>query len=223
MSVKERLVSYLSYKKINKSEFGRVIGVSNAYVSSIRKSIDKDKIQAIALNYPDLNIEWLITGNGSMLKSKENIKFNDSLVSDQAPLYSKITNDIPLIPIDAVAGYGRGDISVLESEIIERYVVPDFITRGVKFLIRVSGDSMCPKYNSGDILGCKPIIDISFFQWGKIYVLDTEQGAIVKRIYEGQNNDFIECRSDNKNYPPFQLPKHSIRSVSIVVGIIGFE
>lgn len=69
MGVKERLSAYLSFRAITKSEFGRTIGVSSAYVSSIRRSIDKEKLKSIALNYPDLNIDWLLYGEGEMLKS----------------------------------------------------------------------------------------------------------------------------------------------------------
>ncbi len=130
----------------------------------------------------------------------------------------------PLIPIEAVAGYGRGDVTVLDSEIKERYSVPEFDVRGVKFLIRVSGSSMYPKYSNGDVLACKPITDVSFFQWGKVYVLDTDQGALVKRLFPGDGDGKIECRSDNKeHYPPFQMYKSSIRSVYIVVGVIRLE
>jgi transcriptional regulator with XRE-family HTH domain len=68
MTVKERLIEYLKSKKISKSDFGRAIGVSNSYVTSIRKSIDKDKLQSIASKFPDLNIEWLLYGKGEMLK-----------------------------------------------------------------------------------------------------------------------------------------------------------
>lgn len=66
-TVKERLIKYLTEKRISKTEFGRKIGVSNAYVASIRESIAPDKIQSIALNYPDLNIQWLLTGEGPMI------------------------------------------------------------------------------------------------------------------------------------------------------------
>jgi hypothetical protein len=68
MTVKERLIKYLEYKKISKSDFGKEIGVSSAYVTSMRKSIQPDKIESIALKYPDLDTEWLLTGKGSMLK-----------------------------------------------------------------------------------------------------------------------------------------------------------
>ena len=68
-NIKERLTSYLKYKGINKSEFGRIIGVSNAYISSMRKSIQPDKAEKIASSFPDLNISWLMTGEGEMLIS----------------------------------------------------------------------------------------------------------------------------------------------------------
>lgn len=141
------------------------------------------------------------------------------------PEHSTYNGDgLPLIPIEAIAGYGKGDITVMDSEIKERYLVPEFSVRGVKFLIRVSGSSMYPKYSNGDVLACEPITDTSFFQWGKVYVLDTDQGALVKRLYEGKNDDCIECRSDNKeHYPAFQILKTSIRSISIVVGVIRIE
>lgn len=71
-TIKERLTAYLKYKGINKSEFGRMVGVSNAYISSIRKSIQPDKTEKIAASFPDLNIAWLITGDGEMLK--DNVK-----------------------------------------------------------------------------------------------------------------------------------------------------
>lgn len=71
MSVKERLVEYLEYKELNKSQFCRSIGVSSAYISSMVTSIQPDKIERITLNYPDLNITWLLSGEGAMLNGDE--------------------------------------------------------------------------------------------------------------------------------------------------------
>lgn len=79
MSVKERIIEYLDYKKISKSEFGREIGVSSAYISSMRKSFQPDKIQSIASKYPDLDINWLLTGKGSMLKEEPKASLNLSV------------------------------------------------------------------------------------------------------------------------------------------------
>ena len=59
---------------------------------------------------------------------------------------------IPLIPIDAMAGFGKDESQVMEHE-CEHYIVPMF--RGAEFLIQVKGSSMIPKYNSGDVVACK--------------------------------------------------------------------
>ena len=76
MSVKQRLTEFIEYKGISKSEFCRTIGVSNAFVTSIVKSIQPDKLQRIALNYPDLNTAWLLTGEGGMIKGDGNQSVN---------------------------------------------------------------------------------------------------------------------------------------------------
>jgi len=74
MTVKDRLTEFVDWLNISKSEFCRQIDVSNAFISSIRKSIQQDKVQRIALKYPILNIEWLLTGKGEMLKKEEKPK-----------------------------------------------------------------------------------------------------------------------------------------------------
>lgn len=65
------------------------------------------------------------------------------------------------------------------------------------------------------ILACKKIHDILFFQWGKVYVIDNSQGALVKRILEDKESPGnIVCHSDNKGeYPAFSMPKSDIRSL----------
>ena len=131
---------------------------------------------------------------------------------------------LPLIPIEAVAGFPTIQLSGVELPFCDTYFVPEFVTRGAQFLIRVSGDSMYPKYSNGDLLACRKIEEITFLQWGVVYVLDTIQGALVKRLFESPNPDFVICHSDNQEqYPRFTLPKSDIRSLSIVVGVIRLE
>ncbi len=70
-TVKERLIKFLEIKKISKSEFGRRIGVSSAFITSMRQSMQPDKVKRIALEFPELNTTWLLTGEGEMLKNEE--------------------------------------------------------------------------------------------------------------------------------------------------------
>lgn len=76
-SVKERLKQFIMFKNISTREFERQIGVSYGFIGNMSKSTSPDKIIKISHRYPDLNTDWLLTGNGEMLKSatvKEAIK-----------------------------------------------------------------------------------------------------------------------------------------------------
>jgi repressor LexA len=161
-----------------------------------------------------LDYDWLIKGD----------EHSEALPLKQTKS-SKTKEGIPLIPVAVMAGFRNGDSQVMDYEIEDNYVVPEFLGKGVKFLIRASGSSMQPKYSNGDILACRPITDLTFFQWGKVYVLDTDQGSVVKRLFPcAEDADAIECHSDNNaNYPSFKINKSSIRSISIVVGVIRLE
>lgn len=128
---------------------------------------------------------------------------------------------IPLIPVDAMAGVLSGEQTVLEYE-CERYVVPAF--KGADFLIPVKGSSMYPKYSSGDIVACQRVpMSGLFFQWNKVYVIDTCQGALIKRIKSGSDDDHVLIVSDNEKYNPFELPLSSIYAVALVIGVIRLE
>ena len=194
-----------------------------------------------------VNKEWILTGEGEMLNNSGNIsgtvfignkadngstqRFGNITINNnkrearKTDKESNIVRSYPLIPIEAVAGFGKGDNDGIRYEDCDQYTVPDFERMGMEFLIRVSGSSMYPKYSNGDVLACKKIREIVFFQWGKVYVIDSSQGILVKRIFEDKSNqDCILCVSDNKEkYPPFSIPKSDIRSLSIVIGVVRVE
>lgn len=173
-------------------------------------------LQKISEMYVDISPEWLITGCGSMFRSEPIFKVK-KMVS------AKRGEGIPLIPIDAVAGWNGADQEGVDLANCESYHIPDFTSAGAEYLVRVSGSSMYPKYSSGDILACKKIKEITFFQWGKIYVIDSAQGPMVKRLFPCEKSNCVICKSDNEKYPPFDLPKTEIRSLSIVIGVIRLE
>lgn len=215
-TVRGRLQRYIHHLGIPVSAFERQCGMSNATVANMRKSLAQDKVENISRNYPELNIAWLMTGEGEMLNTNPKAK------EDAEPQDNSQT--LPLVPIAAVAGYNGLDENGVTLAECPQYSVPDFIAVRAEFLIRVSGSSMYPKYSSGDILACRRIREITFIQWGKIYVIDSQQGMMVKRLFEIDGEpDLVLCKSDNENYPPFRLPKDEIRSLSIVVGAIRME
>ncbi|MDR1881773.1 MAG: S24 family peptidase [Prevotella sp.] len=208
-----------------KKEFAEQIefdktNLSSAFSGSERYLTD-GLFKKICDTYPELfNIDYFVNGKGEMLKNQSILK-EQQYFGEKQPRYKTV----PLLPIDAVAGFPSEDIMGINYADCEQYRVPEFEMSGCEFVIRVSGSSMYPKYSNGDLLACKKIPAITFFQWGKVYVLDTVQGALVKRLFEDkENSDNIICQSDNKeNYPAFSLPKNEIRSLSIVLGVIRME
>lgn len=69
MTVKERLIEFLKYKKIGQKKFADAVGLSAGYVNAIRNSIQPETIHKISMQYPELNTGWLLTGEGTMLRS----------------------------------------------------------------------------------------------------------------------------------------------------------
>lgn len=220
---KERLEHFIAAMGYSVREFERAIGVSNGTVRHITDALSANLKEKISANFPQLNMNWLLTGEGEMLRSSKAAPSQPDV--NERPVLKEVTKGgLPLIPIDAVAGFNGWDESGVSELDCTHYDVPDFETAHADFLIRVSGSSMYPKYSSGDILACRKIDEITFLQWGKVYVIDSRQGAMVKRLFPMEGNaDMILCKSDNPNYPPFELPKEEIRSLSIVVGAIRLE
>jgi phage repressor protein C with HTH and peptisase S24 domain len=208
--ITERILQIIELKGITKYKFCKDLGLSNGFLDKPRE-ISTDKYANILVYFSDVNPNWLLTGMGEIFKSKEKAIYK---VTDES------NKGIPLIPIDAMAGFGTGEMQIMEYE-CERYVVPAF--KGAEFLISVKGSSMHPKYNSGDLVACRKVPLDTFFQWNKVYVLDTEQGALIKRIKKGADNKHITLVSDNVSYDPFELCLEKIYSIAIVVGVIRLE
>lgn len=67
-TVKERLIAFIGYKGITKNKFETLCGLSKRYVSNISRSISPDVVERISLTFPDLNMGWVMTGEGKMIK-----------------------------------------------------------------------------------------------------------------------------------------------------------
>lgn len=70
-TVKDRLIAFIQYKGITKNKFETLCGLSKRYVSNISRSISPDITERISLTFPDLNMGWILTGEGTMLKSEQ--------------------------------------------------------------------------------------------------------------------------------------------------------
>ena len=70
----DRLMQFIQQAGLSARQFDISIGASNGYTLRMKKnraSIGSDVIENILKIYPQLNVVWLLTGEGSMLKGQE--------------------------------------------------------------------------------------------------------------------------------------------------------
>ena len=208
-NVKQRLMLFLKEKHINNSEFGRMFGVSNAYVASIRKSISPELLDKLKARFPELSTDWLLTGKGAMYDNAIQVEADNGNV-----FYTY------LLPMSAVAGSltdFEGSATLHECE---KIISP--IT-GVDYAISVYGDSMYPDYPSGSMVLIKRIERGSYIAWGEVYLLDTVNGIILKELQPcEEDSERITCVSHNPSgtFKPFTVHDSEIRGIFRVLACI---
>ncbi len=67
MTAKQRILQYLDYKNISQYDFSKKTGLSNGFLKS-GSSVNSDNLRLLSTIFLDLNIEWVIIGEGEMIK-----------------------------------------------------------------------------------------------------------------------------------------------------------
>lgn len=247
MDKKERLLALIDYyANGNKTQFAKLIGLSPQGLSSwiSRSTFDIDLIYSKCVN---ISPRWLITGDGDMIDNIQDLgtstpsalpATSDDASADtpgtaHAPEAVAVSisqkekqtmKPIPLVTETAAAGFGNCDFAIAEQDVKDYYVIPKFRYSRVDFMIEVSGLSMHPHFNPGDIIACTILTDRKFLQWNKCHVIATrEQGILVKRLMPSKQKNCLTAISDNKDYPPFDIPLDEITGIALVVGFVSLE
>lgn len=210
-TVKERLQQFLKAEGISGSEFCRKMGLSSAYLASMRRSMPEEKVERLTQLYPRLSRDWLLYGEGDMYREEIKQKGLDP--------YKFHRHLVPLVPTQAAAGSLAQYADGVKPEDCMRVYSP---RREATLAIVVKGDSMEPEIHDGSMLFLQRINDKFFIPWGTPLVLDTENGSIVKMLFPSpKGEDYVEARSYNKDYPPYQVPTDSILGVYKIVCILS--
>lgn len=82
MGAKDRLLAFIKHLGMKNSEFERACNLSNGFVQNTNDRIRRSSLNQIAAAFPELNVEWVINGNGEMLLPEDQNPSNlSSLVS----------------------------------------------------------------------------------------------------------------------------------------------
>ncbi len=63
----QRILAFIAYKNMSKAQFYKETGLSNGFLDKV-KDIGVSKLERILQAYPEINIEWILLGEGDMIK-----------------------------------------------------------------------------------------------------------------------------------------------------------
>ena len=169
--------------------------VSSA-ISGNPRYVTEPFLKRFAAAYSDyINEEWLLTGEGEMIVPDKSLK--------------------PHYDAKASAGFMDG-ISEGKMSAEFRSMAPGM--KNYDFSIDVNGDSMAPEIKDGDIIMCRVATDRLNPPIGKICVLDTKEGFVVK-VIKSVNEDNLTLHSLNPVYHDYDIDLNSILNIAEVVGL----
>lgn len=94
-NIKERIIEFIKSQGLSQGKFEKRLGFSNGYVNSISKGIGGDKLQRIIGEFPRLNPNWLLYGEGSMLNEEK--KISEEQITMSREIFEKITQLIDTV------------------------------------------------------------------------------------------------------------------------------
>ena len=210
-NVKQRLIQYLQFKKIGQNKFEKMAGISVGYISNLKKSPGAEQLMKILNAAPDLNKDWLLTGEGEMLVSEDN------------PIVPAITYNSgrPYYNVDFIGGF---DVIFNDQTVNPDYNIdfPPYNKEGVVWC-NITGHSMEPQISHGDIIALREVCDWrSFIPMGEVYAIVTANDLrTIKIIRKGDDAEHLRLVPVNRDgYDEQQILKRDILRVFSVLGCI---
>lgn len=217
-TVKDRTLEFIKFKGLTMKAFEQRCDLSTGYVTSMRKGYGSEKLNNVLTAFPELNREWLLYGEGDMLSSTSSAKPQPSVKNE------RVADDevykVPLVPISALGGSLNDFNTTVCRDDCETVISP---IKDIDMAIKISGDSMEPEYPSGSTVLIKKINEHAFLEWGKVYVLSTCNGTVIKRLMPTDDPNKVLCESINPKYPPFEVSLEHVYGVYIVMMCMSFK
>lgn len=216
-----RLLDYLAVKDIPPTRFEKNIGLSNGYLNTQKKrnaDLGESVIKKIIDYCLDVNIEWLITGQGNMLKEEQEMEIN--------PIFHSKTIEkrhekqaVNLYSFEASAGLkelfdNKGD------NILDTIMIPNLPR--CDGAIHIVGDSMIPILKSGDIILYKEVFpNMDSILFGEMYLVSVvmEEGVyltVVKYIRRSKKNGYITLASENPLHDDTDVDFRRVNAMALV-------
>lgn len=217
MGRRQRIEKIMEVLKLTKNQLAMTCGIDPSNLSKMllgdQKITDKT-LNKIITGLPQVNEEWLLTGDGEMLNHD---------ISETKSRERDLTW-VPLINIDSVGGMSHRNLITSGEQYAER-LIPFTEAREGDVAIYQSGDSMNPGIPSGSILLIRNVPDWrEYFGYGDVFVLWLKDDRrLTKQIkkYSPDPGNYVTCHSFNPDFGDEELPKKYIREVWKVIKVLA--
>jgi len=230
LTQKERILRFLDYLGITKNKFYTQTGISNGTLDK-KSGITGDTIMKIHAVYPDLNLNWLIAGEGEMLKSSAfSIHSNLKSVRDQHAITTNVNHETAseknIINVESPLEF-IPIFSYRESQACEGYLSIPKLTScdGAGY---VNTDSMYPLIKPGDIVCYKTANNTDHIHWGEMYMIsvfiDGEEYLTIKKIEKSEMGDeYVRLTGYNQIYQPKDIPLKNIQWKALIKAHVNYN
>ena len=200
----------------NKAKFAKSIEIAptsiSNYLSDKRQSKPSaDMLEKIINVVDNLSAEWLLAGKGEMLTHNNNEEDVHKI---------SYTKGVPYYNVDFIGGF---DLVLNDQTINPEYLIDFKKYDDATCWCNVTGHSMEPEINHGDMIALKKIEDLSFLPLGEVYaIVTTNDMRTIKRLGAGKTDDAYTLVPSNKSpeYSSQQLPVKMIRTIFQVLGAV---
>lgn len=217
-----RIKELIKEMGISQNEFASRIGTD---CSNFSKQINgKLAISRVLTNkiIVELGIskEWLLEGKGEKYKSL--IAANSKTITLPSDAINSVANEgAKVYDIDVTAGPSERSLIFSSEQVIGSINVPFINPKN--YIVKVSGDSMSPIINNGDMLAIREVKNLNLIFWGQIYVVLLDDYRMVKYIRKHEKPDLVILKSANHDYDDIEIPRNEIRALFVVENIIRFD
>ena len=217
---------FLYDNRLKARDIAKYLNIADASVSryvSGKTNPSKENLELLLMNPYDWDTTALQSGGISVKSlatghSTSTVSIS-GLHSGEPPIGKLQENKFPLIPL---VDMGAGNLyDLINGKRICEKIASPFPSADIS--VKIIGNSMEPKFSHGDIVFCHRVNEKAFIEWGRIYVLDTENGAIIKKVEKAEKVEDIHCVSLNQDFAPFDVGKKYIIGWYKVIGSIKFE
>ena len=213
-SIKARILEYIEFKGISKYEFYRDSEITRSVLDK-EGGISENNIAKFLAYEPNIDIIWLMTGEGEMFPQPNLVQEPAEPYEDSQ--FSKIF-PVPLYKLES-----SGGLSALfhEKATPVNYIRVPGLPKcdGAVF---ITGDSMYPFLKSGDIVMYKRIRNIpENIIWGEMYLvsidMDGEEYVSVKWIQKSEEGErHVKLVSENEQHEAQDIPLERILAFALV-------